>query len=79
LKRCLNLLENEQSMKILTNSLQGTQTLALLSNFVHLFHLLEINESIELGFPLFTVMNNCFMFWENIIKRLHHYFFCSLL
>lgn len=58
LERSLELLEKEQNMKIITNSLKGCQTLALLANLIHLFDLESI-KSIEtaskLGFPSFTV------------------------
>lgn len=62
LERSLELLEKEQNMKIITNSLKGCQTLALLANLIHLFDLESI-KSIEtatkLGFPSFTVICYC--------------------
>lgn len=39
LQRSLRLLENEQSMKIIANSMKGTQSLALLANVVQLFQM----------------------------------------
>lgn len=55
LQRTLTLLEHEQSLKIITNSMQGTQSLALLANLVHLFYLEQTANTIQLGFPVFTV------------------------
>lgn len=55
LKRTLNILEDEQSMKIIMNSMKGTQSLALLANIVHLFHLEPIETAQPLAFPTFTV------------------------
>lgn len=55
LERSLNLLEKEQNMKIITNSMKGTQSLALLANLIHLFYLETIETSTKFGFPTFTV------------------------
>lgn len=55
LQRTLILLETEQSLKIITNSMQGTQSLTLLANIVHLFYLESPANTIDLGFPSFTV------------------------
>lgn len=56
LERSLELLGKEQSLKIIINSLKGTQSLALLANLIHLFYL-EPNETVNaLGFPTFTVI-----------------------
>lgn len=55
LQRILSLLEQEQSQKIITNSMQGTQSLALLANIVHLFYLEPAANTTILGFPIFTV------------------------
>lgn len=55
LQRTLTLLDDDQSLKIITNSMQGTQSLALLANLIHLFFLEPTNNTIELGFPVFTV------------------------
>jgi hypothetical protein len=49
------LLNSEQSMKFVKNSLQGSQLLALLANIVHLFHLENETNASELAFPVFTV------------------------
>lgn len=54
LQRSLVLLETEQSLKIITNSMQGTQSLALLANIVHLFYLEPAANTVDLGFPAFT-------------------------
>lgn len=56
-ERSLRVLESEQSMKIINNSMKGTHSLALLANIVHLFHLEPIESAINLGFPTFTVRN----------------------
>lgn len=58
LERSLDLLENEQSMKIISYSLKGTQSLALLANIIHLFYLEPIESATELGFPTFTVTHS---------------------
>lgn len=55
LRRTLEILETEQSMKIIINSMKGTQSLALLANVIHLFNLEPIESAQELGFPTFTV------------------------
>lgn len=55
LERSLDLLEKEQNMKIITNSMKGTQSLALLANLIHLFHLEPIETAAKFGFPTFTV------------------------
>lgn len=57
LERSLDLLEKEQNMKIITNSMKGTQSLALLANLIHLFHLEAIETATQFGFPKFTVGN----------------------
>lgn len=62
LQRTLTLLETEQSLKIITNSMQGTQSLALLANIVHLFYAEPAGNTIDLGFPTFTVKANFFSF-----------------
>lgn len=54
IQRTLVLLEQEQSLKIIANSMQGTQSLALLANLVHLFYLEQPANTIALGFPIFT-------------------------
>lgn len=60
LERGLELLGKEQSLKIIINSLKGTQSLALLANLIHLFYL-ESNETANvLGFPSFTVISSIF-------------------
>lgn len=55
LERSLELLEKEQNLKIITNSMKGTQSLALLANLIHLFHLEPIETATKFGFPTFTV------------------------
>lgn len=55
LQKSLTLLDEEQSIKIIANSMQGTQSLALLANLVHLFYLEPAAKTVELGFPRFTV------------------------
>lgn len=55
LQRTLEILEKDQSMKIIINSMKGTQSLALLANVIHLFYLEPIESVQELGFPTFTV------------------------
>lgn len=60
LKRSLDLLETEQNMKIITNSMKGTQSLALLANLIHLFHLEPIETATTFGFPTFTVSSKIF-------------------
>lgn len=61
LSRSLELLEKEQSMKIITNSMKGTQSLALLANLIHLFHLEPLETATTLSFPTFTVNSNSFL------------------
>lgn len=64
LERSLDLLEKEQNMKIITNSMKGTQSLALLANLIHLFHLEPIETATKFGFPTFTVNKlNCLFFF----------------
>lgn len=65
LKRSLDLLEEEQNMKIINNSMKGTQSLALLANLIHLFHLEPIETATTFGFPLFTVSLRNFAFYMN--------------
>lgn len=60
LQRTLQLLIQDESMKVIANSMQGTQSLALLANIVHLFYLsttnsASLNSAIESGYPNFTV------------------------
>lgn len=55
LERTLEILEKEQSLKIIINSMKGTQSLALLANLIHLFYLEPIESAQQLGFPTFTV------------------------
>lgn len=55
-ERSLQLLEQELSMKIITNRMKGTQSLALLANLVHLFHLESIEIATKMSFPSFTVI-----------------------
>lgn len=55
LERSLSLLEKEQNMKIVTNSLKACQLLALLANIIHLFHVESLESAMQLGFPTFTV------------------------
>ena len=55
LERSLDLLGTDQSMKIISNSMKGTQSLALLANLINLFHLEPIEMATVLGFPKFTV------------------------
>ena len=55
LSRSVKLLNDDQTMKVVVNSLQGTQILSLLANIVHLFHLESVTSATELGFPDFTV------------------------
>lgn len=57
LERSLELLEKDQNMKIITNSMKGTQSLALLANLIHLFNVEQIEAATEIGFPTFTVNN----------------------
>lgn len=57
LERSLDLLGKDQSLKIITNSLKGTQSLALLANLIHLFYLEPNETATALGFPTFTVFN----------------------
>lgn len=66
LRRSLDLLENEQNMKIITNSMKGTQSLALLANLIHLFHLEPIETATTFGFPIFTV--SC---WSKKLISIH--------
>lgn len=54
-ERSLRLLEKEQNIRIVTNSLKGCQTLALLANLTHLFHMEPIESATSLSFPTFTV------------------------
>lgn len=56
LERSLDLLGKEQSLKIITNSLKGTQSLALLANLINLFYLEPMESAVVLGFPSFTVL-----------------------
>lgn len=56
LQRTLNLLIQDDSMKIITNSMQGTQSLALLANIVQLFYLEPMKNAVESGYPSFTVL-----------------------
>lgn len=67
LQRTLTLLETEQSLKIITNSMQGTQSLALLANIVHLFYLESPANTTSLGFPSFTVSVNT-VYSKNLIN-----------
>lgn len=60
LEKCLNLLASEQSMRIVNNSLRGTESLALLANLIHLFNLEPLESAAELGFPNFVVSYNLF-------------------
>lgn len=55
LQRSLRLLMQDDSIKIITNSMQGTQSLALLANIVHLFYLEPMKNVLESGYPSFTV------------------------
>lgn len=55
LERTLEILESEQSVKIIINSMKGTQSLALLANIIHLFYLEPMELAQQLGFPAFTV------------------------
>lgn len=55
LQRTLQLLIQDDSMKIITNSMQGTQSLALLANIVQLFYLEPMKNAVESGYPSFTV------------------------
>lgn len=55
LQKSLILLSTEQSLKIISNSMQGTQSLALLANLVHLFHLESVENATALGYPSMTV------------------------
>lgn len=55
LAHSLDLLEKEQNMKIVINSMKGTQSLALLANLTQLFHCEPIESATKLGFPTFTV------------------------
>lgn len=62
LKYSLDLLEKEQNMKIVINSIKGTQSLALLANLTHLFHVEPIESATKLGFPVFTVSFQLLLF-----------------
>lgn len=66
LQKSLTLLEQEQSIKIIANSMQGTQSLALLANLVHLFYLEPAAKTAELGFPKFNVSAGfvCVYLWS---------------
>lgn len=55
LEHSLQILEDEKSMKIITNRIKGTQSLALLANLAHLFHLEPLESATNLGFPTFSV------------------------
>lgn len=63
LQRSLKLLEKEQNMRIVTNSLEGCQTLALLANLTHLFHMEPLESASSLSFPTFTVKH---LYTENM-------------
>lgn len=54
LQRCMDLLGCEQSLRIVTNSLQGTQSLALLANIIDLYNLENVESAKELCFPNLT-------------------------
>lgn len=74
LQRTLQLLIQDDSMKIITNSMQGTQSLALLANIVQLFYLEPMTNAIESGYPSFTVttffsITNQFVFAHFFIRR----------
>lgn len=56
LQKTLQLLIQDDSMKIITNSMKGTQSLALLANIVQLFYLEPIKNTIALGYYSFTVI-----------------------
>ncbi|GAB0093851.1 ubiquitin-protein ligase E3B [Sergentomyia squamirostris] len=56
LQLSIDLLGGEVSMRVITNSIQGTQTLALLANLVHLFHLEQLPIATEMAFPAFTLV-----------------------
>ncbi|XP_037044995.1 ubiquitin-protein ligase E3B [Bradysia coprophila] len=56
LQRTLQLLIQDDSMKIITNSMQGTQSLALLANIVQLFYLEPMKNALESGYPSFTTI-----------------------
>lgn len=55
LQKAVKLLSDENSMKVVINSVQGTSLLSLLANLIHLFHLESTTTATELGFPDFTV------------------------
>lgn len=57
LQRTLQLLIQDDSMKIIINSLQGTQSLALLANIVQLFYLEPMKNAVTSGYPSFTVIH----------------------
>uniref|UniRef100_A0A7G3B2A9 Putative ubiquitin-protein ligase e3b-like aedes albopictus n=1 Tax=Lutzomyia longipalpis TaxID=7200 RepID=A0A7G3B2A9_LUTLO len=54
LQLSVDLLGGEVSMRVITNTIQGTQTLALLANLVHLFHVEALPIATEMAFPAFT-------------------------
>lgn len=64
LQRTLEILEKEQSVKIIINSMKGTQSLAVLANVNQLFYLEPIESVQELGFPTFTVSWGLSTFWR---------------
>lgn len=70
LQKSLTLLDEVQSIKIIANSMQGTQSLALLANLVHLFYLEPAAKTVDLGFPKFTVSKLVF-FFRGIFKSPH--------
>ncbi|XP_059616047.1 ubiquitin-protein ligase E3B [Phlebotomus argentipes] len=56
LQLSVDLLGAEISMRVITNSIQGTQTLALLANLVHLFNMEPLPIATEMAFPTFTIV-----------------------
>lgn len=74
LKYSLDLLEKEQNMKIVINSIKGTQSLALLANLIHLFHVEPIESATKLGFPVFMVSFQLFNY-QFLIFRISMFYF----
>lgn len=55
LGKSVQLLNDPAGMRVITNSGQGTQILALLANLIHLFNLESVAVATKMGFPDFTV------------------------
>uniref|UniRef100_A0A8D8RRP4 HECT-type E3 ubiquitin transferase n=1 Tax=Cacopsylla melanoneura TaxID=428564 RepID=A0A8D8RRP4_9HEMI len=57
LKRCLEVLSNQEEAQYIFNKLEGSYVLCMIGNLIHLSHL-QLNSSMkEVKFPLYTVSN----------------------